>query len=254
MSLIVSGGAAYATSAPLDLEAAQLLDLYLPIACASELVIGQIGQSLDGRVATLSGHSHYVTGAEDIVRLHRLRALVDAVVVGAGTVDADDPRLTVRRVDGPDPVRVILDPRGRTSAGRKVYTDGAAPTIQVLGTDAHPEGQASVDVMRIALEPDGAVRPDTLVARLRERGLRRILVEGGGVTVSRFLEAGALDRLHVTVAPFVIGSGRQGLSLPPIARLEEAARPPCRHFRMGADILFDLEVGAADDRASPPDR
>jgi riboflavin biosynthesis pyrimidine reductase len=81
-----------------------------------------------------------------------------------------------------------------------------------------------------------------VIETLRARGLRRILVEGGGVTVSRFLQAGALTRLHVTVAPLLIGSGRHALSLPPIATLDQALRPPCRLFHLGNDVLFDLDL------------
>src|SRR4051812_25903843 len=76
------------------------------------VTVGQIGQSLDGRIATPTGHSQYINGSPGLCHLHRLRAVVDAVVVGAGTVRADDPQLTVRHVEGPDPVRVVIDPRG----------------------------------------------------------------------------------------------------------------------------------------------
>jgi len=76
----------------------------------TSLVIGQLGQSLDGRIATPSGKSHYITGPESLVHLHRMRAWVDAVIVGAGTVAADNPQLTVRRVEGRNPVRVVIDP------------------------------------------------------------------------------------------------------------------------------------------------
>src|SRR5580698_10644198 len=77
------------------------------------LVVGQIGQSLDGRAATSTGHSHFINGTEGLDHLHRLRALMDAVVVGVGTALADDPLLTVRRVAGPHPARVVIDPSGR---------------------------------------------------------------------------------------------------------------------------------------------
>ena len=82
------------------------------------VVVGQFGQSIDARIATASGHSHYINGAEGLAHLHRLRALVDAVVVGVGTALADDPQLTVRRVAGPNPARVVIDPNGRLAPTR----------------------------------------------------------------------------------------------------------------------------------------
>jgi diaminohydroxyphosphoribosylaminopyrimidine deaminase/5-amino-6-(5-phosphoribosylamino)uracil reductase len=87
------------------------------------VIVGQIGQSLDGRVATESGHSKYINGPAGLVHLHRLRALVDAVVVGVGTAIADDPQLTVRRVSGPQPARVVIDPKGRLGADARMFAD-----------------------------------------------------------------------------------------------------------------------------------
>jgi riboflavin biosynthesis pyrimidine reductase len=84
--------------------------------------------------------------------------------------------------------------------------------------------------------------PDALLKALSARGIRRVLVEGGGVTVSRFLEAGLLDRLHLTVAPILMGSGRPGITLPAIETLDEALRPRCRRVPMGDDVLFDLDL------------
>ena len=83
------------------------------------VVVGQIGQSLDGRIATATGHSHYINGPAGLAHLHRLRALVDAVVIGVGTALADDPQLTVRRVAGPEPARVVIDPNGRLAGQRQ---------------------------------------------------------------------------------------------------------------------------------------
>ena len=229
-----------------------LFDLYLPLQLDPDLVIGQIGQSLDGRIATESGQSHYVTGQADIRRLHRLRALVDAVVVGSGTVAADNPRLTVREAEGQNPVRVVLDPHNRLSPDRAVFCDGEAPTLVIHAKADRSERSAGVDRLVLPANAqdgndadDRRIRfaPATVLEALRARGLRRILVEGGGITVSRFLEAGRLTRLHVTVAPVLIGSGRPALTLPPIASLDQALRPPCRLFHLENDLLFDLDLG-----------
>lgn len=244
--LQVTDEGAWHASVPVTDPARQLLDLYLPLRRAEAFVVGQVGQSLDGRIATVEGHSHYVTGPADIVRLHRLRALADVVVVGAGTVAADDPRLTVRKAEGDNPVRVVLDPHGRVPPERAVFTDGAARTIVVCEASATPTTIAGAERLtlptRRTAEGRATFAPAKILAALREQGLRRILVEGGGITVSRFLEAGALTRLHVTVAPLLIGSGRPALTLPPIASLDQALRPPSRVFRLGDDLLFDLDL------------
>ena len=95
------------------------------------VIVGQIGQSLDGRVATESGHSKYINGPAGLVHLHRLRALVDAVVVGVGTAIADDPQLTVRRVSGPQPARVVIDPKGRLGADARMFADNGVRRLLI---------------------------------------------------------------------------------------------------------------------------
>src|SRR5690606_16968152 len=123
-----AGGWRAAEQAPAESRA--VADLYLPVRCHSgALTVAHLGQSLDGQIATSSGDSFYVTGAANLLHLHRMRALCDAVVVGAGTVVADDPRLTVRRAAGAHPVRVVLDARRRIGADRRVFTDDTAETL-----------------------------------------------------------------------------------------------------------------------------
>jgi diaminohydroxyphosphoribosylaminopyrimidine deaminase / 5-amino-6-(5-phosphoribosylamino)uracil reductase len=206
------------------------------------VVVGQIGQSLDGRIATETGHSHYINGPAGIAHLHRLRALVDAVVVGVGTAAADDPQLTVRHVAGPNPARVVIDPKGRLSGQAKLLTaDGVRRLVVTAGT-----GGLVPDGVELVVLPatDGRIEPSAILAALAERGLRRILIEGGADTVSRFLSAGCLDRLHVVVAPIILGSGRPGITLPPIERADQALRAPVRPHRLGDEVLFDVDLSA----------
>lgn len=222
-----------------------LLELYLPLlpGCPEEpLTLGHLGQSLDGYIATDRGESCFVTGPENILHLHRLRALCDAVLVGAETVATDDPRLTTRLVPGDSPVRVVLDPRRRLPADRRVLQDGAAPTLLVCAEGLAGPGHLGQAELLPVPATAGRLRLDALVEALHRRGLRRLFVEGGGLTVSAFLAAGLLDRLQVAVAPLLIGEGRRGLSLPAGVPLGDCLRPDCRVFRMGADILFDCDL------------
>jgi riboflavin-specific deaminase-like protein len=243
----------WVTSHDVTDEARQLIELYLPLQLQADLVIAQIGQSLDGRIATEQGHSHYITGPADIQRLHRLRAIVDAVIVGASTVAADNPRLTVRNVEGPNPVRVVLDPDGRLEPERHVFADRATRTLVVRrAPDNHVSTQG--DVLFLPILGEDGFEPAAILAALRGEGYRRVLIEGGGITLSRFIQAGVVDRLHVTVAPLLIGSGRQALTLPPIETLDQALRPRCRTFRLGDDVLFDLDLRRMESAgvSSPP--
>lgn len=204
-------------------------------------VIAQIGQSLDGRVATESGHSHYVNGEPALRHLHELRALCDAVVVGVGTVIADDPQLTVRRVPGRNPVRVVIDPKGRAPMQARCFAEDGVRRFVLRLTDA-PIARG-VEAIHASLDAEGRMAPAAILAALADLGLKRILVEGGPATVSAFLAAGALDRLHLLVAPVLIGSGLPGLNLPPVATMHQALRPAVRpHILGGGEFLFDCDM------------
>jgi riboflavin-specific deaminase-like protein len=208
------------------------------------VVVGQLGQSLDGRIATTSGHSHYINGPDGLDHLHRLRALVDAVVIGAGTAVVDNPHLTVRRVAGPQPARVVHDPRGPVLADARVFAEDGARRIVVIAEGTRTHLPAAVDVLRLPIG-DGQIAPAAVLAALAARGLRRTLIEGGAETVSRFLTAGCLDRLHVMMAPMILGAGRACLNLPPIERADEAMRVPVRSFQLGSDLLLDCDLSAS---------
>ena len=211
----------------------------LPAGCS--FVVGRIAQSLDGYIATRGGESVWISGPDDLRHTHQLRAMCDAVVVGAKTVRADNPRLTTRLVDGPSPVRVVLDTDCRLDDGYRVFNDGPETLLLCAPEMAHTDRLGTALVLPVPRGPSG-LDVIAILALLRGRGLRRIFVEGGGVTVSRFLAAGALDRLHVTVAPLVMGGGVPAFPLPPVERLEDGRRFAWTAHRIGADVLLDIAL------------
>ena len=207
------------------------------------VLVAQCGQSIDARVATSSGHSHYINGEGGLAHLHRLRALVDAVVIGVGTAILDDPLLTVRRVAGPSPARVVVDPNGRLPATARVLAADGIRRLVVTAAGTSAQLPSGVEIVPLASD-NGQLSPAAIVAALAARGFRRILVEGGADTVSRFLAARCLDRLHILVAPIILGAGRSSLTLPAIERVDEAMRAPMRAHVLDSDVLLDCDLSA----------
>ncbi|HET9650124.1 MAG TPA: GTP cyclohydrolase II [Microlunatus sp.] len=228
-----------------DAAGRELAERYGPlVAAGSDLVIAQLAQSADGFIATRTGDADHVSGAADREHLHRLRALVDAVVVGANTVVADDPQLTVRAVTGRSPVRVLLDPRARITQRSRVLRDELVPTLWMVGRDAPVLSVMShVEVVRLPRSGAGFA-PDDVLAALRGRGLGRVLVEGGGRLVSAFLGAGLLDRLWLTTAPVFIGDGVPGIRFDGPSRLADALRAPARRYVLGDDLVCEFDLSA----------
>jgi riboflavin-specific deaminase-like protein len=223
-----------------------LIALYAPLFPADpaqSVVVAHLGQSIDAQIATRSGDSCFVNGPANIVHLHRMRALCDAVIVGAGTAIADNPRLTTRLVEGDNPVRVVIDPKRRASRDLGLFNDGAAPTLVACATDRVAADEAWV--IGASCDGDGLALPE-VVAALEARGLRKLFVEGGGITVSHWLNARLLDRLQVTVAPVLIGDGRRALQLPAAPAMSACRRPPARIFRLGDDLLWDFDLHGDD--------
>jgi diaminohydroxyphosphoribosylaminopyrimidine deaminase/5-amino-6-(5-phosphoribosylamino)uracil reductase len=233
-----------------------MMDLYLPICSgtsARPVTVGHLGQSLDGFIATHAGESRWVTGQENLLHMHRLRALTDAVIVGAATVAMDDPQLTTRLVPGPNPLRVVLDPSRRLGDQFRIFNDPSAETLYVCAQSALAAGPARLGLATI-VGVDGSsdgLDVQAVMQLLHARGCARVFVEGGGVTVSMFLEANLLDRLHMAIAPLLIGDGRPAIRLRPQAALGDCTRPRYRVFRMGGDVMFDCELGG--DAGPSPD-
>jgi riboflavin-specific deaminase-like protein len=165
------------------------------------------------------------------------------VVIGVGTAIADDPLLTVRRVEGPNPARVIVDPTGRLPPTARVLAADGARRLVVTAAGARARFPGGVEIVPVAAT-NGQLAPAAIIAALAARGFQRILIEGGADTVSRFLAARCLDRLHILVAPIILGGGRSSLTLPPIERVDEAVRAPMRVHPLGGDVLLDCDLSA----------
>ncbi|MEO1711289.1 MAG: RibD family protein [Pseudomonadota bacterium] len=211
-------------------------------------VIAQLGQSLDGRIATRTGDSRWINGAEALDVLHLIRATVDAVVVGAGTVVADNPQLNVRRVPdrrtGPPPARVTIDPNGRLDVGAKWLANDGARRVSLVRVDTAPRVRAACSAPGVEPLPvpltDNRFAPDDILAVLKTAGFGSVLIEGGAATVSHFLDAGMIDRLALLIGPVIIGSGQQGIDLSPIDKLAGALRPTTHPLPLaGGDVLID---------------
>jgi diaminohydroxyphosphoribosylaminopyrimidine deaminase / 5-amino-6-(5-phosphoribosylamino)uracil reductase len=250
-ALISRGVGQVVARVELQSDARQLFERYAPLChpiCPSvadcgasareagrqgNFVVAHLGQSLDGRIAPPDGQPEAITGPEDVAHNHRMRALFDVVLVGAATVCHDDPVLTVRHVEGRNPVRVVIDPDRRLSSEYRVFTDGLAPTLLLCREERCSPGErhGHAEVLGVG----AGCSPSAILQVLRERQLPRVFIEGGGVTVSRFLAARCLDRLQIAVSPFIMGQGRPGIDLAETLRL----RPTVRRYELADDVLFE---------------
>jgi diaminohydroxyphosphoribosylaminopyrimidine deaminase/5-amino-6-(5-phosphoribosylamino)uracil reductase len=242
-----AGDGTWAVSAPIKQEGKDLLDLYTPFIPNRPTVIAHLGQSMDGFIATENGASHYITGPQNILHLHRMRALSDAILVGSKTVCNDDPQLTTRLVHGPNPIRIVIDPKLRLPAKHHIFTKSEAPTLILAGNDTRKETRLFSDHVEIIQLPisKGELAPELCLEALISRGLCRIFIEGGGHTISRFFNARAIDHLQIAVAPVFLGAGKAGLRVPPAPSPNVAVRNSFRSYHMGDDILYDYKLATS---------
>ncbi|MFT4103229.1 MAG: RibD family protein, partial [Burkholderiaceae bacterium] len=237
--------------------AVELLNLYWPMlampasAASRGFVIAQLCQSLDGWIAARDGDASVLLSVA--LRRHRLRlrALADAIVIGASMAAADDPapRDDVGPQDGL-PVRVVLDPTARVSPSLALFQDARAPAILVCGADHQRLAESRWGKGRVIGVPIVKRRLDlkAMLARLRERELDVVLVEGGGATIAHFQDARCLDRLHLAQVGVLFGGGREGLHATGAAAPAPARgvplRPDARLYRIGDDLMWDCDVRA----------
>jgi 5-amino-6-(5-phosphoribosylamino)uracil reductase/diaminohydroxyphosphoribosylaminopyrimidine deaminase/5-amino-6-(5-phosphoribosylamino)uracil reductase len=243
----IDGGAARSVRVRRDAQLPAFLQVYLPIVLdgarartdGTVHVTGHLAQTLDGRIACLSGDSRWIGNPGDQRHAHRLRALHDAILVGRHTVERDNPLLTVRHVEGRDPRRIVLNGSASTLQRREelnVFTGHGC--IVVCDEARTRELQPGADVIGLPADAGGDLAPAQLLAALAARGLHSLLVEGGGKTLSGFFAAGCVDLLHLHVAPIVLGSGVPGFTLPVVKRLEQARRLDAQHFDVEGELLI----------------
>jgi len=213
----------------------------------------KFAQTLDGRIATSTGDSKWISGDEERRVSHALRSACDAVLVGTGTVIADDPQLTVRMVEGPSPIRIVLDSNLRAPLSSNVF-DESAHTLVVTTDHSSPAQRLAVrstgaGVLVVKSDPDGRVDLGAALRELRATGIRSILVEGGAGVITSFLAHDATDRLIVGIAPSVIGAGVEAVGDLSVLRVRDGLRLTNREVHLaGDDVLIagDLQRAAVE--------
>lgn len=210
----------------------------------------KFAQTLDGRIATVSGQSRWISSPASRKIAHRLRARHDAILAGVGNVLADDPELTTRLVRGKNPLRVILDSKLRIPLKARVLTDQtAAPTLVITTPAANNDKLAALKKMGIGVltaPPDASGRVDIgeLLKALGQRQVTSVLVEGGGEVITSFLRQGLADRLVVFIAPKILGRGIDSVGELNITEISRAIRLSIeRVYRSGEDIVIEARVG-----------
>ena len=197
--------------------------------------IGQIGQSLDGKIALLNGNSHYINDKNSISYLHSLRSICDAVVVGVNTIRKDDPLLTTRAIKGPNPQRIIIDPSLKLTNKYQVFKDGMPNIIFT-----HSKLNKKFNNTQIYKLPERNFT-NLIYQNINRLGYKFVLVEGGSKTISKFLENRLLNIMQFIIAPTIIGSGINSINIEPITNLKNVIRTKNNIFKFGKEIIVSLE-------------
>ena len=197
--------------------------------------IGQIGQSLDGKIALLNGNSHYINDKNSISYLHSLRSICDAVIVGVNTIRKDDPLLTTRAIKGPNPQRIIIDPSLKLTNKYKVFKDGMPNIIFT-----HSKLNKKFNNTQIYQLPERNFT-NLIYQNINRLGYKLVLVEGGSKTISKFLENKLLNIMQFIIAPTIIGSGINSINIEPITNLKNVIRTKNNIYKFGKEIIVSLE-------------
>ena len=212
-----------------------ILNILVPIIRKNKkLVIAQIGQSIDGRIALNNGNSHYINNPKSIIYLHCLRSISDAIIVGSNTIKKDDPLLTTRKIKGTNPKRIIIDGSLSLTNKYKIFNDG---NENIIFTKSNKKIRLHNSTI-IRLKEKNFTR--NLIAQLKKLKYKNILVEGGSKTISELINNKYIDILQFMIAPILIGSGINSLNLKEISNLNKAIRPKHNFNELENEIIVNL--------------
>ena len=212
-----------------------ILNILLPILRKNKkLVIAQIGQSIDGRIALNNGNSHYINNPKSIIYLHCLRSISDAIIVGSNTIKKDDPLLTTRKIKGTNPKRIIIDGSLSLNNKYKIFNDGNENIIFTKSNKNIILNNSTI----IRLKEKNFTK--NLITQIKKLKYKNILVEGGSKTISELINNKYIDILQFMIAPILIGSGINSLNLKEISNLNKAIRPKHNFNELENDIIVNL--------------
>ena len=212
-----------------------ILNILLPILRKNKkLVIAQIGQSIDGRIALNNGNSHYINNPKSIIYLHCLRSISDAIIVGSNTIKKDDPLLTTRKVKGTNPKRIIIDGSLSLNNKYKIFNDG---NENIIFTKSNKNIRLNNSTI-IRLKEKNFTK--NLITQIKKLKYKNILVEGGSKTISELINNKYIDILQFMIAPILVGSGINSLNLKEISNLNKAIRPKHNFNELENEIIVNL--------------
>ena len=212
-----------------------ILNILLPILRKNKkLVIAQIGQSIDGRIALNNGNSHYINNPKSIIYLHCLRSISDAIIVGSNTIKKDDPLLTTRKIKGTNPKRIIIDGSLSLNNKYKIFNDG---NENIIFTKSNKNIRLNNSTI-IRLKEKNFTK--NFITQIKKLKYKNILVEGGSKTISELINNKYIDILQFMIAPILIGSGINSLNLKEISNLNKAIRPKYSFNQLENEIIVNL--------------
>ena len=212
-----------------------IINILLPILRKNKkLVIAQIGQSIDGRIALNNGNSHYINNPKSIIYLHCLRSISDAIIVGSNTIKKDDPLLTTRKIKGTNPKRIIIDGSLSLNNKYKIFNDG---NENIIFTKSNKNIRLNNSTI-IRLKKINFTK--NLITQINKLKYKNILVEGGSKTISELINNKYIDILQFMIAPILIGSGINSLNLKEISNLNKAIRPKHNFNELENEIIVNL--------------